>query len=241
MKKVLILIFILLVAEIGLAQDPGIPDTVRFGKWGVYLPCPPCSGVATVPIYTFNDESLIQMVFYFQAIGDIEFKDVGFTPKADSHFDLQSIFFYTPSKTSIGLISSWNYPDFPPGLTNIGYLILDVKDTGIATIDTFRPNIPPDAPIRFWSSNDESIKPIFVPTNFYLTAQPIRAGDTNDDGKVNLGDIVYLVNYIFKNGPEPENKQMADVNVDCIINLSDLLYLVNFIFKSGPEPLPGCS
>ena len=28
-------------------------------------------------------------------------------------------------------------------------------------------------------------------------------GDVNCDGAVNVGDAVYLINYIFKNGPPP--------------------------------------
>jgi len=31
----------------------------------------------------------------------------------------------------------------------------------------------------------------------------ITCGDTNGDGKVDVADAVYVMNYIFKGGPEP--------------------------------------
>jgi hypothetical protein len=29
------------------------------------------------------------------------------------------------------------------------------------------------------------------------------AGDSNCDGTLNVGDPVYMINYVFKHGPEP--------------------------------------
>jgi hypothetical protein len=34
---------------------------------------------------------------------------------------------------------------------------------------------------------------------------PIQVGDANLDGVVNIADVVYLVNYLFENGPVPCN------------------------------------
>jgi len=60
MKKFLIsgFWFMLFVFALNLsyAQDPGVPDTVRFETWGTYVPCPPCSGTAVVPMVVFTDE-----------------------------------------------------------------------------------------------------------------------------------------------------------------------------------------
>ena len=32
---------------------------------------------------------------------------------------------------------------------------------------------------------------------------PMEAGDTNCDSVVNVGDVVYLVNYLYREGPPP--------------------------------------
>ncbi len=61
--------------------------------------------------------------------------------------------------------------------------------------------------------------------------------DVNLDGKVSSGDVIYLVNYIFKAGPAPNPIWTGNVNNDTIINSADVIYLVNYIFKGGPTPM----
>jgi subtilisin family serine protease len=67
------------------------------------------------------------------------------------------------------------------------------------------------------------------------------AGDASGDGVVNLGDIVYLINYLYKDGPAPDPLTKGDPNADCTISLSDIVYLVNYLYKDGPAPLQGCA
>ncbi len=61
-------------------------------------------------------------------------------------------------------------------------------------------------------------------------------GDANADGKVLLADIVYLVSYLFKQGPAPAQLSSADANFDGKANLADIVFLVSYLFKSGPSP-----
>jgi hypothetical protein len=66
---------------------------------------------------------------------------------------------------------------------------------------------------------------------------PAKCGDVQGDYVVNVGDIVYLVTYLYKNGPAPKCPQArGDVNNDGVINVGDVVYLVTFAFKSGPKP-----
>ncbi|MFH1202581.1 MAG: RHS repeat-associated core domain-containing protein [Candidatus Omnitrophota bacterium] len=72
-----------------------------------------------------------------------------------------------------------------------------------------------------------------------LVAQPSWAwvcGDANADGKVDVGDVVYLVNYLFKNGPAPAPLESGDVNIDGKVDVGDVVYLINYLFKNGPSP-----
>jgi hypothetical protein len=67
----------------------------------------------------------------------------------------------------------------------------------------------------------------------------IVCGDANGDGSVNIGDVVYLVTYLYKNGSPPQCDPLAecgDVNLDDVINIGDVLYLVNYLYRSGPPP-----
>ena len=64
-----------------------------------------------------------------------------------------------------------------------------------------------------------------------------KAGDANGSGTVNLADIIYIVNYVFKGGTKPAPDCRGDANNNGTINLSDIIYEVNFIFKGGPKPV----
>ena len=63
-------------------------------------------------------------------------------------------------------------------------------------------------------------------------------GDANcSGGVVTLGDIIYLVNYLFKQWPPPCCYSLGDGNCSGTITLGDVILLVNYIFnKGGPVP-----
>jgi len=66
-------------------------------------------------------------------------------------------------------------------------------------------------------------------------------GDASNDSLVTAADIVFLVNYFFKNGPEPCIMEAADPNGDCVVDPADIVYLINYFFREGDTPLPGCA
>lgn len=69
--------------------------------------------------------------------------------------------------------------------------------------------------------------------------EPYRRGDPNNDGEVTIVDVVYLINYLFRSGPEPTPYVfVADINCDDSVDLIDIVYLINYLFKSGPKPCP---
>jgi hypothetical protein len=61
-------------------------------------------------------------------------------------------------------------------------------------------------------------------------------GDVNGDGKIDIGDAVFIVNYVFRSGPTPDPLEMGDVNGDGACNIGDSVYLITYIFRSGPGP-----
>jgi uncharacterized protein (TIGR02145 family) len=62
---------------------------------------------------------------------------------------------------------------------------------------------------------------------------PDLSGDVNEDGFVNVNDVVIAVNIVL--GMSPFN-ELADINGDSIINVQDIILLVNIIlWESEPE------
>jgi aminopeptidase N len=65
---------------------------------------------------------------------------------------------------------------------------------------------------------------------------PFLRGDANGDSKVSVSDVVYIINYLFKEGPPPSPLDKANTNCDGTIDIADIVYLINYLFKSGPPP-----
>ncbi len=64
-------------------------------------------------------------------------------------------------------------------------------------------------------------------------------GDVNEDGLVNVLDIIAMVNYIMGSNPSPFNMDAADINADEGINVLDIIALVNIIMQVPGIPC-GC-
>ncbi|MCP4566121.1 MAG: hypothetical protein GY841_00930 [FCB group bacterium] len=64
-------------------------------------------------------------------------------------------------------------------------------------------------------------------------------GDVNNDGLVNLSDLIYLTSYLYSSGPPPPaGYDVIDINCDSTIDLADVIYFYRFLFLSGPSPCP---
>jgi len=61
-------------------------------------------------------------------------------------------------------------------------------------------------------------------------------GDANGDGVITITDAIYLLNYLFRDGPAPDPMAAGDTNCDDSIIIGDAIYLLNYLFRSGPAP-----
>ncbi|MEZ5359359.1 MAG: C25 family cysteine peptidase [Candidatus Zixiibacteriota bacterium] len=83
-------------------------------------------------------------------------------------------------------------------------------------------------------SNDGDQSSVTIPVS--LSISSYTCGDADGDTSVNVGDAVFLVNYIFNGGAAPNPIAAADCNGDTNVNIADAVYLINYIFKAGPAP-----
>jgi len=77
-----------------------------------------------------------------------------------------------------------------------------------------------------WNIDDFAIVGV---TSFML-------GDANNDKELNVSDVIYIINYLFKGGEEPIPLDSGDANCDGEVNVTDAIYLINYLFRGGPEP-----
>jgi parallel beta-helix repeat protein len=61
-------------------------------------------------------------------------------------------------------------------------------------------------------------------------------GDCNGDGEVGPGDVVFLINYLFRSGLSPVPMPAGDCNSDGTVGPGDVVYLINYLFRDGPPP-----
>jgi hypothetical protein len=62
---------------------------------------------------------------------------------------------------------------------------------------------------------------------------PYVCGDASGDGNVNVGDIVYLLNYMFTGGPAPDPLESGDVDGYEGISINDVMYFQQSYIEGG--------
>ena len=65
---------------------------------------------------------------------------------------------------------------------------------------------------------------------------PLTTGDVDSNGKLDVSDVVYLINYCYKGGPAPNPLLKGDVTADGLVNANDIIHLINYLFRYGMPP-----
>ncbi len=63
-------------------------------------------------------------------------------------------------------------------------------------------------------------------------------GDVDHSGGIDVSDLGYMVDYLFRGGPPPPCDEEGDVDGSGGIDVSDLGYIVDYLFRGGPPPPP---
>lgn len=72
---------------------------------------------------------------------------------------------------------------------------------------------------------------------------PFLRGDANEDGVVDMSDVMASLGYFFSASPRPTCMGALDTNDSGKLNIADPIYLLNFLFSGGPtipEPFESC-
>lgn len=218
-------------------NDPGMPDSVSFYPEYAYYPLPSGPRLFYAHLRIVNDDSVGAITLPFGWSGPAHFDSVTFSETifGDSIRIVSAD--TVEQKALIGLIPVHD-PPIPPtqGLfTTLCFTLTDM--TGIVQIDsTF---IYPINHLLFTTTEPQGYRPQFVAGEFPV--RPYWPGDVTFDGElVDLADVVYLINYIYRNGPPPPHPISADINgPDGTIDIQDVVYLIDYLYKYGPEPNPG--
>ncbi len=65
---------------------------------------------------------------------------------------------------------------------------------------------------------------------------PVQVGDVTGDGSIDVGDVIFLVNYLYRDGSAPYPLMTGDLDCNGEVNIGDVVYLINYLYKGGPPP-----
>jgi len=63
----------------------------------------------------------------------------------------------------------------------------------------------------------------------------IPRGDANGDGVFDIGDVIYEINYLLKDGPPSHPPLAGDTDCNGVVELEDIVNLVRYLFQAGPD------
>lgn len=128
----------------------------------------------------------------------------------------------------------------------INDLVVVATSGGLKVYDLFTPSNPVYIGTPNGSNSDDvfvddsyiySVNRNYVTILSYDLASAVY-GDCDQSGDINIGDVVYTLNFIFKDGQAPIPLRSGDANCDENVNIGDAIYLISYIFKGGDAP--GC-
>jgi len=142
------------------------------------------------------------------------------------------------------LFSFGPFDELSPGDSLLCVLAYVIGETLHVDPLNFAQNFDPTDPNEFYTNlnfsslvQNAQVAQELYNDNFFV----FFPGDVTSDEKVNIADVVYLINYIFIDGYPPSPLKVGDVNRDCVVDIEDVVYLMNYLFLNGPPPQVGCA
>ena len=158
---------------------------------------------------------------------------------------------YLIGDTSIparGYIVFWADDDDDDGITHTSFK-LGASGEQIGLFTSYQDGIHPIDTLSFGSqTTDVSFGRLWDGRRYWGVMNPstpgssngtLVCGDIDNNGSgPDIGDLLFLVEYMFLNGPPPPQLEATDLDGSGgNIDVADLLYLIDYMFQQGPEPL----
>jgi hypothetical protein len=90
--------------------------------------------------------------------------------------------------------------------------------------------------IRWPSGTVQTLTSLTVDTLMTVIESGLLRGDVTGDGNIDAGDVVYLINYLYRSGPAPNPLLAGDTTCDGVIDAGDIVHLINYLYRNGPPP-----
>lgn len=225
-----------------LIEDPGDPDWVMVDSAIVSK-----SGPGLVTIDFVNDEPLagIEITLIFDS-PDVTIDSISFAASRVEYATVKGFM------TSDSTITVYCFPIseeslIAPGTGLFGTLYFSYPpsiDTQVVTIDTFTII---NGDIEYSTTFSDSISNTFKPQFLKGYLDIIESGgccignrgnvDGSPDDVITVGDLTYLIAYLFQGGPPPPCMPEGNVDGDELgVVVGDLTYLVAYLFQGGAIP-----
>ena len=223
--------------------DPSVRDTIFINSITSYS-----SYNGFVPVYFFNDELLagIELTLTYDS-PDLMIDSFSFVNSRIENYTLKgadqltstsiTIYSYALSEgllpTGTGLLGHlfFSYiPNISPQTVSIDTITVTISDREFST--------------AFSDESANAFTPFVIPGALSIQTGSCCLGDRGNvdnspDDLVDIADLVYMVQYMFRDGPEPVCAAEAncDGSIDEITDIADLVYMVQYMFSDGPPPL----
>ncbi|HOP06922.1 MAG TPA: hypothetical protein PLF13_06485 [candidate division Zixibacteria bacterium] len=237
-------LFVICCGSSALAQgtDPGTPDTLRIESITAYQGSP-----AEVPVYFYNDENLggVEITLEFNS-SDIYIDSVSFV---GSRVETMSSTGYTAGGTTVTFYVIGFSDVIEPGSGLLATLHCGYPSTITPQIVSFDTTTIISGDVEYSTTFSDELAqyyiPEFVSGQIDIQESGCCIGDrgninNSEDDVLDISDVVYLVNYMFQQGPAPVCMDEANVNGSELPepDISDLVYLASYMFNQGPPPVP---
>ncbi len=198
--------------EVNIVLDSGVVDLFAYSVHLKY----DSTILRIIDSYPTDEWSaLSNLSSYFIGADSLEINPLNNQP--NWYYHIFDILFTNPKKTVDGYfeVSTVKFVALQTGISPLYYEFYKGTDTLLQSVLS--------------SSGDAVV---------YVCPLPTEPGDSNNDGAVDISDLVWIVDFIFTGGSAPlPNLLSGDMNCDASVDITDLVWIVDFIFTGGP---PGC-